>query len=125
MLQDVHQITENPPTQTQCNTSQTKSPIPPAVFLGTERNLCMGAGLPPILIKPITTGEFMDMTELLPDKLGFAKNTLNDDQAKPSKPLYKTVTNILEWTQYFTTYMAVYARHAGLFDIHYRGQHGI
>ena len=82
MLQDVHQITENPPTQTQCNTSQTKSPIPPAVFLGTERNLSMGAGLPPIPTKLVTRiegGEFVDMAKLLPDKLGFAKNTLNDD----------------------------------------------
>ena len=68
----------------------------------------MRAGLPPIPIKPVTrieAGEFVDMVELLPDKLGFLKNTLNNNQAKPSKSRYKTVTNMLEWTQCYATYM--------------------
>ena len=70
----------------------------------------MGAGLPPVpakLVVRIEAGEFVDMAKLLPDKLGFSKTTLNDDQARPSKPRRRTVTNILEWTQCFATYMAV------------------
>ena len=69
----------------------------------------MGAGLPPVparLVTRIEAGEFIDMSELSPDKLGLAKSALNDDQAKPSKPQRRTVTNILEWTQFFATYMA-------------------
>ena len=110
MLQEVQQITETPPTQAQRNTSETESPIPPATFLGTQRSLHMGAGLPPVpakLVARIEAGEFVDMAELLPDKLGFSKTTLNDDQARPSKPRRRRVTNILEWTQCFAIYMAV------------------
>ena len=110
MLQKVQQITETPPTQAQRNTLETESPVPPTTFLGTERSLHMGAGLPLIpakLVARIEAGVFVDMTELLPNKLGFSKTTLNDDQARPSKPRYRTVTNILEWTQCFATYMAV------------------
>ena len=110
MLQEVQQITETLPIQVQRNTSETESPFPPSTFLGTERSLHMGAGLPPVptkLVARIEAGEFVDMAELLPDKLGFSKATLNDDQARPSKPRRRTVTNILEWTQCFATYMAV------------------
>ena len=110
MLQEVQQITETPPTQAQRNTSETKSPISPATFLGTQRSLHMGTGLPPVpakLVSRIEAGEFVDMAELLPDKLGFSKTTLNDDQVRPSKPRCRTVTNILEWAQCFATYMAV------------------
>ena len=49
----------------------------------------MGAGLPPVparLVTRVEAGEFIDMAELAPDKLGFSKSTLTDDQAKPSKP---------------------------------------
>lgn len=49
----------------------------------------------------------MDMAELLPDKLGFLKTTLNDDQARPSKPQCKTITNILVCTECFATYITV------------------
>ena len=107
MLQEVQQITETPPTQAQRNTSETESPVPPATFLGTERSLHMRAGLPPVpakLVARIEAGEFEDMAD---DKLGFSKTTLNNDQARPSKPGCRIVTNILEWTQCFATYMAV------------------
>ena len=73
----------------------------------------MGAGLPPVparLVTRIEAGEFIDMAELSPDKLGLTKSTLNDDQAKSSKPRRRTVTSILEWTQCFATYMAVICR---------------
>ena len=137
MLQEVQQITETPPTQAQRNTSETESPIPPATFLGTQRSLHMGAGLPPVpakLVARIEAGEFVDMAELLPNKLGFSKTTLNDDQARPSKSRRRTVINILEWTQCFATYVhgsglqeatRAHARPAGLYNTHYRGQHGI
>lgn len=73
----------------------------------------MGAGLPSFparLVSRIGAGEFIDMVELAPDKLGLSKSTLNDDQAKPSKQRCRTVTNILEWTQCFSTYMVVICR---------------
>ena len=46
----------------------------------------MEAGLPAIpakLVTRIAAAEFIDMAELLPDKLGLSKCTPNNDQAKP------------------------------------------
>ena len=85
MLQEVQQITETPPNQAQRNTSETESPIPPTTFLETERSLHMGVGLPPIpakLVARIEAREFVDMAELLPDKLGFSK--LHSTMTRPS-----------------------------------------
>ena len=134
MLQVVQKITETPPTQVQCNTSETESPIPPATFLGTQGSLHMGAGLPPVpakLVDGIEAGEFVDMAELLPDKLGFSKTTLNNDQARPSKPRRRTVTNRVDTVFCYIHGSGLqeatraHARLAGLYDTHYRGQHGI
>ena len=45
------------------------------------------------------------MAELLPHKLGLLKALPNDDQARSGNVRHCTVTNILEWTQYFVTYI--------------------
>ena len=119
-------------SQTQQQNTETGQPIPPTKLLGRGGGAHMGAGLPPVparLMTRIEAGKFIDMTELSPDRLGLAKSTLNDDQTKPSKPRRRTVTNILEWTQCFATYMAVICRNQpnrmlGLPDPYHRGQHG-
>ena len=45
------------------------------------------------------------MAELLPHKLGLLKALPNDGQARPFKVRCCTVTNILEWTQYFAIHI--------------------
>ena len=70
--------------------------------------MTIGAGLPPIpskLVSKIEAGEFVDMAELLPDRLGVARNPSRDEL----KPRRRVVTTILEWIQCFSRYMAVIA----------------
>ena len=113
MLQDVQETNYSLHSQTQQQNTETGQPIPPTTLLGREGGAHMGAGLPPVSARMVTrieAGEFIDMAELSLDKLGLTKRTLNDDQAEPSKPRHRTVTNILEWTQCFTPYMAVICR---------------
>ena len=77
--------------------------------------LSIGAGLPPVpqkLVAKIQSGEFVDMAELLPDRMGLsaARNDLATDEKEGkqgSKSKRRQVTNILEWVQCFSIYMAV------------------
>ena len=69
-----------------------------------DAELCIGAGIPPIpprLVTRIQSGEFIDMADLLPDKLA----PTNTDRT--SKPQWQTISNILEWVKYFSAYIAV------------------
>ena len=70
----------------------------------------IGAGLPPVpvkLVSKIEAGEYVDMTELLPDRLGICKSTSTDDSFKGSRRKKKALSGILEWVQCFGIYMAV------------------
>ncbi len=79
--------------------------------------VAIGAGLPPVpkkLVKRILAGEFIDMSELLPDRLGAVggqplEDEHDHDRCKGSKPKRRQVAHILEWLQCFSVYMAVIA----------------
>ena len=76
--------------------------------------ILLGAGLPPIpakLVSRIEAGEFIEMAELLPDRLDPTRALFIDesDQQKTHRRR-KPVTNILEWAQCFAIYTAVLCR---------------
>ena len=70
--------------------------------------LSIGASLPPVprkLVKRIQAGEFVDMAEVLPDRMGVTTAPLfaNDkDEKQPVKTKRQQVTNILEWVQCYS-----------------------
>ena len=71
--------------------------------------LSIGAGLPPVpseLVTRIQAGKFIDMAELLPDRLGVSATPCKDDK-QSAKQKRRQVTNILEWIQCFGIYVAV------------------
>ena len=62
---------------------------------------------------PITifeAGNFIEMGELLPERLGAANVSTDDDGFKAPKPKPRPVTTILEWAQCFGIYVAVLSR---------------
>ena len=70
--------------------------------------ISIGAGLPPVpkkLVERIQSGDFIDMAELLPDRLGTQGNTPSKDEK--SKRPKRQVASITEWVQCFCIYMAV------------------
>ena len=74
----------------------------------TTHSLYIGEGLPPIpekLIRRIQDGHFINMAELLPDNLE-ATNSTEDDHAN-AKRKQQEVTQIMDWIQCFSTYIAV------------------
>ena len=80
---------------------------PPGDPISFQSNtVALGAGLPPVpsrLVTRIEAGEFIDMGELLPDRVGI---TRPDDTGKaPTK--HRTVSGILERIKCFNVYMAV------------------
>ena len=73
----------------------------------------IGASLPPVpgkLVKRIEAGYFIEMGELLPERLGAANVGTDDDGFKAPKPKPRPVTTILEWAQCFGIYVAVLSR---------------
>jgi hypothetical protein len=71
--------------------------------------LSIGPGLPPVpnkLVTRIQTREFIDMAEFLPDRLGISTTPSKDDK-QATKQTRRQVTNILEWIQCFSIYVAV------------------
>ena len=71
--------------------------------------LSIGPGLPPVpnkLVLRIQAGEFIHMAELLPDHLRISTTPSKDDK-KATKQKRRQVTNILEWIQCFSIYVAV------------------
>ena len=62
---------------------------------------------------PITifeAGNFIEMGELLPERLGAANVSTDDDGFKAPKPKPRPVTTILEWAQCFGIYVAVLSK---------------
>ena len=95
--------------------SRTKDPGPVGSCYTTSPS-CPGwlcyhrAGLPPVpakIVSRIEAGEYIDMTELLPDHLVTLKSPVNDDSFKAGRQRRRALSGILEWVQCFTTYMAV------------------
>ena len=73
----------------------------------------IGASLPPVpvkLVKRIEAGNFIEMEELLPEWLGAANISTDDNGFKGPKPKPRPVTTILEWAQCFGIYVAVLSR---------------
>ena len=73
----------------------------------------VGASLPPVpgkLVKRIQAGHFIEMGELLPERLGAASMGSDDEGFKTLKAKHRPVTTILEWAQCFGIYVAVISR---------------
>ena len=71
--------------------------------------LSIGPGLPPVpnkLVTRIQAGEFIDMAELLPDRMGITAPSGKDDK-QATKSKRRQVTNILEWIHCYSIYVAV------------------
>ena len=77
----------------------------------TTHPLCIGGG-PPIpgkLVCQIQKGCFSNMAELLSNNLE-ATNWTDDDQTTNTKHKQQDITEIMDWIQYFSTYIAVGSR---------------
>ena len=71
----------------------------------------IGGGLPPVpkkLADKIQSGEYVDMSELLPDQLGVSCSKPSHD-SKQQGPKKKGISSILEWVQCFSIYISVVA----------------
>ena len=81
--------------------------LPPRDPLSLQTNtVAFAAGLPPVpskLVARIEAGEFIDMGELLPDRVGISRP---DDIGKALTKRF-TASGILEWIKCFNDYMAV------------------
>ena len=80
----------------------------PSAEAGTSM-VSIGAGLPPVpqkLVERIQAGEYVDMVELLPDRLG-AHGSSPAKEEKGSKQPKRQITSIAEWVQCFGVFMAV------------------
>ena len=105
-----HVATTDPIDKTSDPPSAAK-PSPPAMF-------SVGAGLPPVpkkLVDRIQGGEFVDMAELLPDRMGCTAALFNNEKVdKLLKSKRRQVTSITEWIQCYSIYAAVLtAEHPG------------
>ena len=73
------------------------------------RPVLLGGRIPPIppkLAKKIVKGHYVDMAELRPEYLE-ELNAIEEDHPKSSRPKPKEFTNILEWVQAFSIYVAI------------------
>ena len=105
-LSEIHSNTLDPPLADPLGIQAPANPkdIPPVTI---------GASLPPVpgkLVKRIEAGNFIEMGELLPEWLGAANVSTDDDGFKAPKPKPRPVTTILEWAQCFGIYVAVLSR---------------
>ena len=85
-----------------------KNVLPPLGYLVSCQPImvALGAGLPPVpsrLVARIEAREFIDMGELIPDRVGITRLV---DTGKASAK-HRTVAGILEWIKCFNAYMAV------------------
>jgi len=75
----------------------------------TTLPMYIGGGIPPIpekLVHCIQKGNFIDMAELLSANLEIA-NATDEDHSKVNGHKLQQVTNIMDWIQCFSTYIAV------------------
>lgn len=78
---------------------------------GDAGSVLLGTSYPPVpnkLVKKINDGDFVEMADLLPDRLA---NSGDNELAKPSKKR-RIVTNILEWVRCFGLYTSIISRSA-------------
>ena len=97
-LQHVAKIQKDPLSNSQCHTYKE--------LTGVQ----IGAGLPPVpqkLVQKIQSGEYVNISELLPEQLGLSDIKLSSE--KQQGPKKKAISNILEWVQYFAIYVSVIA----------------
>ena len=68
-----------------------------------------GVAIPPKLAQKIWRGDFVEMTELLPDKLGQLDppDTSGSKDADKKRSKGKRVANILQWVECFHSYIGV------------------
>ena len=79
----------------------------------TTQAVFIGQGLPPVpkkLASKIESGEFVDMSELLPDRLGCSRTLTPEDKSGGTKSKKRAVANILEWIKCFSVYIAIIAQ---------------
>ena len=83
----------------------------PADKAGDPPGISVGAGLPPVpkkLVDRIQAGEFVDMAELLPDRMGCTAALFHNEKVdKLQKSKRRQVSTITEWIQCFSIYAAV------------------
>ena len=68
----------------------------------------IGAGLPPVPAKLVSrkeAGEYIDMTELLPGRLGITRSPANEDSVRAVCQQRRALSGILEWIQCSATYV--------------------
>ena len=102
-LQGVLTINDSNPRLTQQTPVRTPSSINK-----DDGNVLVGASYPPVpnkLVKRIRDGEFIEMADLLPERLGAGGD---NDPVKSSKK-WRTVTNILEWVRCFGPCISIIA----------------
>ena len=66
--------------------------------------------IPRKIIAKIHSGEFVDISELLPDRLGCPKSGQAPEDLSTPKSRKRQVYTILEWIQCFGIYIAVLTR---------------
>ena len=75
--------------------------------LETPHAVFIGQGLPLVpkkLASKIGSVEFVDMSELMSDCLGYSKTSTSEDKSWATKSKKRAVANILEWIQCFSIY---------------------
>ena len=86
--------------------------LPAVSYYKEGCSIFIGAATPPVppkLVERIKAGEFIDMAELLPDRMGTSKSFIADESTK-QKSRRRPVSSIIEWVQCFNTYLAVMCR---------------
>ena len=67
--------------------------------------------MPPKLVERITAGEFIEMAELLPDRMGTSPKSSNgDSESTKQKVKRRPISSIIEWVQCFNVYLSVMCR---------------
>ena len=70
-----------------------------SLFRANSTRGSIGAGLPPVpekVVSQIEAAEYIDMSELLPNRLGTAGLVVSEDQQRAPRLRCRVVTNILE-----------------------------
>ena len=77
-------------------------------------SIFIGAAAPPVppkLVERIKAGEFIEMAELLPDRMGTSPKSPNgDSESARQKVKRRPISNIIEWVQCFNVYLSVMCR---------------